>query len=72
MTIKKESRSSISKAKSSLEIGEFWDTHDLTDYWDKTRPAQFEVDMQSEATRVYFFRNVTDKTKHPAEAASPG
>ena len=41
-----ENRSSISKAKSYKEIGEFWDSHDLTDYWDKTEPVEFEVDIQ--------------------------
>ena len=29
------------------EAGEFWDTHDLSDYWDLTREAHFEVDIQS-------------------------
>ncbi len=43
-------KSSISKAKSYKEIGEFWDTHDLTEYWDQTKPAKFEVDIQSEVT----------------------
>lgn len=28
------------------EAGEFWDTHDLTDYEDQTREAHFEVDLQ--------------------------
>lgn len=46
------SRSSISKGRSYKEIGEFWDTHDLSDYWDQTKPVKFEVDIQSEA--VYY------------------
>jgi hypothetical protein len=46
------SRSSISKARSYKEIGEFWDTHDLSDYWDQTKPVEFEVDIQTEA--VYY------------------
>ena len=46
------SRSSISKARSYKEIGEFWDSHDLSDYWDQTKPVEFEVDIQSEA--VYY------------------
>ncbi len=45
-----KSRSSISKAESYKEIGEFWDTHDLTDYWEQTEPAEFEVDIRSEVT----------------------
>lgn len=34
---------SISRARTPEEIGEFWDTHSLDDYWDKTGEAQFEV-----------------------------
>lgn len=45
-----KSRSSISKARSYKEIGEFWDTHDLADYWEQTQPVEFEVDIQSEVT----------------------
>jgi len=47
-----KNRSSISKARSYQEIGEFWDTHDLSDYWDQTKPAEFEVDIKSEA--IYY------------------
>jgi hypothetical protein len=43
-----ENKSSISQARSYREIGEFWDTHDLTDYWEQTEPVEFEVDIQSE------------------------
>jgi len=25
------------------EMAEFWDTHDLADYWDQTEPAEFEI-----------------------------
>ncbi len=46
----KKSKSSVSKARSNKEIGEFWDTHDLAEYWEKTRPVEFEVDIQSETT----------------------
>jgi hypothetical protein len=37
-----KNESSISKAQSYIDIGEFWDTHDLADYWDQTEPAEFE------------------------------
>ena len=43
-------RSSISRAQSYRQMGEFWDTHDLTDYWDKTYPVEFVIDIQSEVT----------------------
>lgn len=40
-------RSSLSKAGSYHEIAEFWDTHDLAEYWDKTKPVEFEVDIEA-------------------------
>jgi hypothetical protein len=44
------SKSSTSKAQSYQQIGEFWDDHDLSDYWDQTQPIEFEFDIQSETT----------------------
>ncbi|MBI3248420.1 MAG: hypothetical protein HYZ50_18110 [Deltaproteobacteria bacterium] len=32
--------------QSITEAAEFWDSHDLTDYWASTREANFEVDIQ--------------------------
>jgi predicted DNA binding CopG/RHH family protein len=29
------------------EMAEFWDTHDLTDYWEQTEPAEFEISPQA-------------------------
>jgi hypothetical protein len=47
MTVNKKRQvsgvSSISQARSAEEIGEFWDTHSLADYWDKTHEVEFEV-----------------------------
>ena len=28
------------------EAAQFWDTHDLADYWDQTKEAHFEVNLQ--------------------------
>jgi hypothetical protein len=46
----KNSKSALSKTKSYKEIGDFWDTHDLSDIWDKTKKVQFGVDIKSETT----------------------
>ena len=46
----RKSKSSISNAKSYKEIGEFWDIHDLSDFWDQTKRVKFEVDIESEIT----------------------
>ena len=45
-----KNKSSISKASSYHEIGEFWDSHDLSDLWDKTRPVEFEINIETEET----------------------
>ena len=29
------------------EIGEFWDTHSLADYWDETHGVEFQVNLKS-------------------------
>ena len=43
-----KSITTISKATTHREIAEFWDTHSIVDYWDQTKPVEFEVDIQSE------------------------
>jgi hypothetical protein len=51
MASTKRKRDPIPKHYKSLEeAADFWDTHDLADYWDVTREAHFEVDIQR---RVY-------------------
>ena len=41
-------RSSISNARTYAEIGEFWDGHDLSDFWGQTRPTRVDVELESE------------------------
>ena len=41
------------------EIGEFWDTHSLTDYWDGTHEVEFQINLKSEQNQAQ-----SDKTKH--------
>ena len=48
-----EDKSSISKARSYAEIGEFWDEHGLNDFWKKTKKVKFDVVLEPEAT--YYF-----------------
>lgn len=38
--------SPISKAGTLEEIGDFWDSHSLADYWDQTHEVDFEVRAQ--------------------------
>ena len=39
----KDQQSSISNARSSEEIGEYWDSHSLADHWDQTHEVEFEI-----------------------------
>jgi hypothetical protein len=43
-------KSSISQASSYQEIGAFWDTHDLSDFWDQTEEVEFTVVSETQAT----------------------
>ncbi len=36
----------LSKARTLEEVGEFWDAHSLADYWDQTHEVEFEVRAQ--------------------------
>ena len=59
----KKNKSSISKGQTHEEIVEYRDTHDLTEHWDETKPAEFEVDIQSEVTYFAVDRQLSEKIK---------
>lgn len=46
MTRNKKRDSIPEHFQSIEEAAEFWDTHDLGDYWDLARPVEFEIDIQ--------------------------
>jgi hypothetical protein len=39
-------KSSISKAGTTEEIAEYWDSHSLADHWDETHEVEFEMRAQ--------------------------
>lgn len=41
-------KSSVSKAGTYVAVADFWDEHDLSDYWGKTRSFRADVDLESE------------------------
>jgi hypothetical protein len=45
----KRNRSTLSKASSYRKIGEFWDTHDLGEFWEQTKPVRMAVSLEPEA-----------------------
>lgn len=34
------------------EIGEFWDTHSLADYWDEIYEVEIQVDLKSDQNQT--------------------
>lgn len=40
---KKIEATTISKARTLEEIGDFWDSHSLADQWDQTHEVEFDV-----------------------------
>jgi predicted DNA binding CopG/RHH family protein len=49
------------------EAAAFWDTHDLTDYWDLTEEAQFEFELKG---RTYLFALAPELAESLAERAA--
>ncbi len=40
---KNDKKTSISKASTLEEIGDYWDNHSLADYWDQTEEVEFKI-----------------------------
>ena len=62
----RKNKSSISNARSYAEIGEFWDEHDLNDFWSKTRKVKFDVVLDSEATYYPIEKSLSEKIRSVA------
>ena len=60
-------RSTLSKAKSYKEIGDFWYTHDLSDFWDQTKKVEFEVDVKSEITYYSLDKKLSEQIQSIAQ-----
>lgn len=56
-----DAKTSLSQADSYEAIGEFWDAHDLSENWDKTQPAQF--DLANDATLFPVERSLSEKLR---------
>jgi len=62
----KKDKSSISKAKSYKEIGDFWDSHDLSDYWDKGKEVEMDIDIESEIFLYAIEKSISEKLQEIA------
>lgn len=62
----RKSKSAVSKARSYSEIGEFWDEHDLSHFWKKTRRVKFDVVLEPEATYYPIEKSLSEKIQFEA------
>jgi hypothetical protein len=56
----------MSKARSYEEIGEYWDDHDVSDFWKRTRTVKFDVVLEREATYYPVEKELSEKIKSVA------
>ena len=63
----KKGKSSISRGKTYKEIGSFWDTHALSDFWEQTRKAAIDVEIESEMTYYSLDRKLSEKVQSIAQ-----
>ena len=62
----KKNKSSISKARSYAEIGEFCDEHDLDDFWTRTRKINFDVVLEPEVTYYPVEKDLSERIQSMA------
>jgi hypothetical protein len=62
----KKGKSSISKARSYVEIGDYWDEHDLNEVWRKTKKVTFDVVLEPEATYYPVEKDLSEKIQSVA------
>ena len=43
------------------EIGEFWDTHSLADYWDETNEVDFQVNLKLKHNLIPVEREIVEQ-----------
>ena len=62
----KKAKSSISKARSYSEIGEFWDENDSSDFWKKTRRVKFDVGSRTGNDLLSYEKKLYEKIQSEA------
>lgn len=63
----KKNKSSVSKASSYKEIGEYWDNHDLSKVWGTTKKVKFDVEIETEATYYAIEKSLSEKVQSIAK-----
>ncbi len=56
----------MSDARTYAEIADFWDEHDLSDYWGKTRSVRADVDLESEESLYRVEKGLSESIRQAA------
>lgn len=49
------------------EASDFWDTHDVSDYWDKATEARFKVSLKKEPKYIVLEKDIAKKVVNIAK-----
>lgn len=60
-------KSSISKAKTYAATADFWDEHDLSDYWDQTQSVHADVELESEESLYAIEKGLSQTIRRAAK-----
>jgi hypothetical protein len=60
-------KSSISKTRTYAAMGDFWDTHDLSDFWDRTRSVRAAVRLESEESLYSIEKELSQTIRRAAK-----
>ncbi len=60
-----ESKTSVSGSRSYLEIGEYWDEHEITE---ESKPVEFDVNLRSSSVYFPLERALAEKVRSAASA----
>lgn len=59
--MKKNKKSSLSKSNNILEMGNFWDEHDVSNFNNKTHPVKFDVELRTKKEYVTLLPELVEK-----------
>jgi hypothetical protein len=60
-------KSTVSKAATYAEIGEFWDEHDLADFWSQTKAVRADVELESEESLYAVEKGLSETIRREAK-----
>jgi CopG antitoxin of type II toxin-antitoxin system len=60
-------KSSVSQAATYAGIADFWDEHDLSDYWDKTRSVEANVELETEESLYAIEKGLSQTIRRAAK-----